>query len=289
MIDFMMDAQRSSTGRVRRSMASTLSPLRFGALAAALSFAATPAAAEEEAGGWIATIGGGAQVSPKYPGADSLGVGPMPILSLRREGAPLPFEAPDEGWGFGLLGDDSPVDFGPSIQFQNKRQEEDVGAAVGDVGFTVEAGAFVEVFPIRNFRLRAEGRQAINGHDGMVGDVSADIVIRDRDNYVFSIGPRARFSDNDYHDAYFGVTPAVAIATGLPAFNPDGGLHAVGVVAGLTYMLSSSWGVYAHAGYDRLVGDAADSPIVREFGSRGQFSGGLGLFYNFNVGSLSGG
>jgi outer membrane scaffolding protein for murein synthesis (MipA/OmpV family) len=273
---------RSQAGGCGRQRLAAL--LTAGAL---FAFASSPAAAqEEEAGdrGWLITIGPGAQATPEYPGSDSLGIGPMPIIGFRREGTPLPFEAPDEGWGFGILGDDSAIDFGPAVQFQGKRQEEDVGAPVGEVGFTVEAGAFVEIFPSSNFRIRAEGRQGIGGHDGMIGDLSADLVLRDRDTYVFSIGPRARFSDDDYHDAYFGVTPAVATATGLPAFDPDGGLHAVGLWSGLTYMIGSNWGIYGYAGYDRLVGDAADSPIVQEFGSRHQFSGGLGFFFTFTTG-----
>ena len=70
--------------------------------------------------------------------------------------------------------------------------------------------------------------------------------------------PAARWGDNDYQDAYFGVTPGVAAATGLPVFDADGGFYSVGVYAGLTYMLSRNWGLYTYAGYDRLVGDAAD-------------------------------
>ena len=46
-----------------------------------------------------------------------------------------------------------------------------------------------------------------------------------------------------------------------------------GGIAGLTHQLSRSVGIYAYAGYDRLVSDAADSPIVRAYGSRDQFSG----------------
>ena len=255
---------------------------------ALLAFGAAPAFAQDGEGDseWILSIGAGARVSPKYPGADNYGVSPMPIFGLRREGAPLPVEAPDEGSGFGFLGDDGAFDFGPTVQFQSKRQEEDVGAPVGDVGFTVEAGAFAQAFLGDNFRLRVEGRRGIGGHDGWVGDVFADLVLRDDDSYVFTIGPRARWGDDNYHDAYFSVTPAVAAAAGLPAFDADSGIHSVGVAAGLTYMLSDRWGLYGYGGYDRLVGDAADSPIVRSFGSRDQFSAGLGLFYSFNVGAL---
>ena len=259
---------------------------RFAALtgAALLTFSAVPASAQDDDDrGHTITLGGGAQTYPKYPGADSYGLNFLPIFGWRREGAPMPFEAPDDGAGFGILPNESAFNFGPSLEFQNKRQEEDVGAAVGDVGFTVEAGGFVEIFPSDNIRLRAELRQGIGGHKGMVGDLGIDIVARDDDRYIFSIGPRARWADNDYHDAYFGVTPAVTTATGLATYDPDGGFYALGAMAGLTYRLGRNWGLQGYVGYDRLIGDAADSPIVRAFGSRSQFSGGLGLFFEFNI------
>src|SRR5688500_14252898 len=116
--------------------------------AAFIAVSATPALAQDDEAdeeGWILSLGAGGRISPKYPGAEDYGFSPMPIFGLRREGTPLPFEAPDEGTGFGFLGDDSAFDFGPSLQFVSKRQEEDVGAPVGDVGFTVEAGAFAQV------------------------------------------------------------------------------------------------------------------------------------------------
>ena len=78
-------------------------------------------------------------------------------------------------------------------------------------------------------------------------------------------------------------------ATGLAAFDAGSGFHAVGVAAGFKYMFDPNWGVYTYAAYDRLIDGAADSPIVRTFGSRDQFSGGIGVFYTFNAGILFGG
>ena len=118
----------------------------------------------------------------------------------------------------------------------------------------------------------------------MVGYLGADLILRDENTYIFSIGPRVRWADNDYHDAYFGVTPAVAAATGLPAFNPNSGVYAFGGQAGITYRLGRNWGMQGSVGYDRLMRDASDSPIVRGFGSRDQFYGSAGLFFEFNVG-----
>lgn len=259
--------------------------LRLAALtgAAALALAAAPASAQDESRGHTITIGAGAQTYPKYPGADSYGINPLPIFGFRREGTPMPFQAPDEGFGFGLLGRDSAFNLGPALRFQGKRDEDDVGAPVGDVGITVEVGGFVEIFPTRNIRLRAEVRQGIGGHDGLVGDLGADFVVRDENTYIFSIGPRARWADNDFHDAYFGVPVAIP-ASGLAAYDPGSGFYAVGAMAGITYKLGRNWGLRGYAGYDRLIRDAADSPIVRAFGSRAQFSGGAGLFFEFNIG-----
>jgi outer membrane protein len=266
-------------------MITLLTPLRMAALssAAIALLAAAPASAQDGGGGRIVTIGGGVQTYPKFPGSDSYGINPLPIFGLRREGAPIPFKAPDDAFGFGFLSSDSVVNFGPALRIQNKREEDDVGAPVGDVGMTFEVGGFVSVSPVRNIRLRAELRQGINGHEGLVGDLGADFVLRDEDTYIFSIGPRARWGDNDFHDAYFGV-PAAIPASGLAVYDPGSGFYAVGAVAGLTYRLGRNWGMQGYVGYDRLIGDAADSPIVRRFGSRDQFSGGAGLFLEFNVG-----
>jgi outer membrane protein len=254
--------------------------------AAILSLVALSPAAAQDGGsrGWLVTIGAGPQVGPKYPGADSYGFSPMPIFGLRRPGDPLPVASPDQSFGFGLLGRDSVVDLGPVVHFIRKRDPADVGAPVAKVGIAVEVGGFVNVSPVPWLRLRAEGRKAVTGHDGWNGDVAADFVARPNDRTIITFGPRARIADHRYHQAYYGVTPAIALATGLPAYSPGGGVHAIGVNAGLTHEFSSSWGMYAYAGYDRLVGDAADSPIVRALGSRDQFSGGIGISYTFQVG-----
>jgi outer membrane scaffolding protein for murein synthesis (MipA/OmpV family) len=259
-----------------------------GVAVTALLFTCSAALAQDGSGedkpkrDLLVTIGAGAQAYARFPGDDGLGIRPMPIFSFRKVGDPIPIETPDEGIGFSLLGDEGGIEVGPAVQLQGKRREKDVGAAVGRVGFTVEAGAFVQAYLGESFRIRAEGRRGIGGHEAWTGDLSADFVTRS-DTTVFTIGPRLRVSDGRYNRTYFGVTPAVATATGLAAYTPKGGIRAVGIIAGLTHQFSDTFGMYGYAGYDRLVGDAADSPIVRTYGSRSQPSVGLGLTYTFTV------
>lgn len=254
-------------------------------LAAAATFTTAPALAQDNEPPLILSVGGGAQLLPRFPGADDYSVGPLVTGFVRREGDPIPFRTPDDGFGFSLTGRGGPVEIGPLLQFQGERDEEDVGAPVGDVDFTVEAGAFVNVNVSRSLRLRVEGQKGIGGHEGLTGAAGADVALRGGIDTLVTIGPRLRFNDDDYADAYFGVTPAAAAASGLPAYDPEGGLRAIGVIAGVTRQLSRGLGIYAYAGYDRLVGDAADSPIVQRLGSEDQFSAGLALFLSFGIGN----
>jgi outer membrane protein len=207
-------------------------------------------------------------------------VGPLIGVDRARGDKPFPFEAADESFGFSLF-DVGPVSFGPAASFEGERTADDVGANVPEVDFSLELGGFVNVQLGENFRLRGELRQGVTGHDGLIGVAGADFVVRDGDRWLFSIGPRATWSDDDYHDAYFSVAPATAAVAGLPAFDAQAGLQAVGVTAGFLTQFSPRWGLYTYAKYDRLVGDAADSPLVTLLGSPDQFSGGLALTYTF--------
>jgi outer membrane protein len=262
--------------------------LRASAIAALLLLAPVAASAQDAEEkppkrDILVTLGMGAQATPRFPGSNDLKIGPLPVFDFRKDGEPITFEAPDEGSGFALIGRKGRFQLGPAIQLQGKRREKDVGAAVGNVGFTVEAGAFVQAYLGPNLRVRAEARRGIGGHEGWVGDVGLDLIGRSEDRTIVSIGPRLRLANRRYQRAYFGVTPPVAAVTGLAPYNPGAGLRAVGVVAGLTHQFSNRWGMHAYAGYDRLIGDSADSPIVRTFGSRSQPSAGLALTYTFKV------
>ena len=228
-------------------------------------------------------IGLGPQLVPSYPGSDTVSLRPFVDVSRTRGDAPFAFEAPDESAGFPILRD-SRFQFGPSIGFEGRRRSRDVGGVLPSVGFTVELGGFVQYALTDSFRLRAEARQGIGGHKGLIGMVGADYVARDADRWLFSIGPRVTLSDGRYDRAYFGVAPADAVRAALPAFRPDGGVQAVGATAGALRQLTAHWGLSGYAKYDRLVGDPGRSPVVRAFGSRNQLSGGLALSYTFGAG-----
>lgn len=228
-------------------------------------------------------VGLGGQFVPAYPGADGHSLRPLVDVSLSRGGRPFDFEAPDESFGRSLIKLGG-LEIGPVVSFEGSRTAKDVGAALDKVPFTIEAGAFAQYALSPKFRVRTELRKGLGGHDGLTGSAGADFVARDGDDWLFSVGPRVTVSDGRYQRAYFGVTAPESVRTGLAAYRPGAGIQAVGATAGFLKQLTRRFGLYSYAKYDRLVGDSARSPVVRAYGSRDQFSGGLALTYTFGGG-----
>ena len=248
---------------------------------AAVLLASNPAQAQDSYD-YRVRVGLGAQLRPEFKGAKDRKLAPLWDLDIARGSNPFRFEAPGDSFGIRLISNEK-FAAGPAANIASGRKNKDVGAPVGKVPTTLEAGAFAEFYPSDSFRVRGEVLKGIGGHKGLVSALGADYINRDGDRYVFSVGPRLFVSDGRYQRAYFGVDSAAAAATGLPLYRPDGGLHGVGLTSGLSYQLTPKFGLFGFATYERLVGDAAKSPIVREFGSRNQLSAGLGLSYTFPI------
>jgi len=225
----------------------------------------------------------GPQLVPRYPGSDDLRLAPFWDISMTRGETPFRFESADESVGIPLF-QTRRFAIGPAFNLEGSRRLDETDLPVDEVGTSIEAGAFVDFWLGESIRARGELRKGVTGHKAIVGGVSLDYVARDGDKWLFALGPRISLSDRKYQEAYFGVDPAASARTGLAPFRPDGGVHAVGASASALYALDSRWGLSGFVKYDRLVADAARSPIVRAIGSRNQFSGGAALTFTFNSG-----
>ncbi|WP_245410925.1 MipA/OmpV family protein [Microvirga flavescens] len=261
--------------------------LAAGMVAAAPTFAADPVFSplNVPSSGWIATVTGNLRVGPRYPGADDFGFIGYPSISLSRAGAPQRFSAPDDGLSFSVI-EDSGLRFGVVGRFQGGRYLKDDHRLFGleKINWAVEPGVFVEYWPVAFLRARAELRRGFNGHDGFVADLGIDWV-QQYGAFTVSIGPRLSFGDSSFMKTYFGVTPYEASLNGIVTpYKPSGGITSVGATAGLTYNWSDRWSTTTFVTYKRLVGDAADSPVVKRFGSENQIGVGLTVSYSFDTG-----
>ncbi|MFK4574434.1 outer membrane scaffolding protein for murein synthesis (MipA/OmpV family) [Bradyrhizobium ottawaense] len=99
---------------------------------------------------------------------------------------------------------------------------------------------------------------------------------------TISAGPRFTWKSTKATAPYFGVDAAQALASGLPSYNARGGAHSVGFGSQVSYRINPQWEVHAYVEYEKLLGDAADSPLVKLRGSSNQTTVGLGASYSFD-------
>lgn len=275
-----MPTKRNSRPRLRNSAHGKISSASVAI--AALLIPATAMAQDREPRRVRVALG--PEVSPSFPGAKSVSFGPFIEVDIAKGDQAFEFEAPDESFGFPVISVGR-LEVGPAFSLEGKRELGAVGPGLPEIKRSWELGGFVQFFPSESIRLRADLRQGVSGHEALVGTVSADWITRDKDKWLISAGPRVMIGSAKYQRAFFGVTPAESVASGLPAYTPSGGVHSVGGTVGFIRQINQRWSLHGYGRYDRLVGNAAESPIVREHGSRNQFSGGLALSYTFWMGS----
>lgn len=122
------------------------------------------------------------------------------------------------------------------------------------------------------------------GHDGLRG--TAEFKAKGRTTafgkpLFFSFGPEISFGDSNYNSAYFDVTAAQSLASGISAYDASGGINSIGLHAGTMTPLTDRVSLIGFFGYDRLTGDVASSSIVAERGSKHQGTAGMFLSNKF--------
>ncbi|HEX8840173.1 MAG TPA: MipA/OmpV family protein, partial [Sphingomicrobium sp.] len=88
-------------------------------------------------------VGAGAQLRPEYVGADSTSIGPLFHVNIAKGDKPFAFGAPDDSPSI-AVGSGNGLSFGVAGNYEGRRKESDVGAPVGGIKQTIEAGAFAQ-------------------------------------------------------------------------------------------------------------------------------------------------
>jgi outer membrane protein len=234
-------------------------------------------------GTWTVSVGVGGEYKPDFEGAKRSMLSPVPIFSIRRAGSAERFHGPRDSASIALI-EFGNLRAGPAAKFVAARKANDFTElnGLGDVKAAVEIGGFVEYFPVDWLRTRVEVRQGLGGHTGVTADFSADVIVPVMQGLTLSAGPRFTLESTGATAPYFGITAIQAMATGLPQFNAQGGAHSVGAGAQVSYRFNPQWEVHSYVEYQRLLGDAAKSPLVTVRGSPNQTTVGIGASYSFD-------
>ena len=235
-------------------------------------------------GDWTVMVGVGGEYTPDFVGSKNGKFLPIPFFSIRRAGSVDQFRGPRDSASIAVL-DVGNFRAGPAFRYVSSRRSDKYSelTGLGDVKAAYELGGFVEYYPVDWLRLRSELRQGVGGHTGTVADVSADVIVPLIQRLTISAGPRFTWKSTKATAPYFGVSAAQALASGLPIYDARGGAHSVGFGSQISYRINPQWEVHAYVEYEKLLGDAADSPLVKLRGSTNQTTIGLGASYSFDV------
>jgi len=255
---------------------------RFLACAAAAALALPAAAQEAPEDEWSVWLGAAVLMSPQYRGSDEFRVLPLPAVDIRY-GDDF-YLNPVRGAGLQLFGSPRFDVYGGLSYVSGRDSDGDLpGLEEVDGGAAAFGEVVIRPFESRalsTFQLRARVDQPVTGDvDGPVGLVSAEVGFRPAGELLALISLDAEFGSASANDNLFGITPAQSDASGFDVYDPDDGLFSVGATAFGLYPVGERWRLFGLAGYDRLSGEAADSPVVAD---RNQFSALVGVLYRFN-------
>jgi MipA family protein len=222
----------------------------------------------------------GTGLAPDYEGSKHYR--PIPLLLLRAEwpsGRSFFFRG--TGLEANLL-ENGRWQAGPVVRYRFSRKDVDNSRVdrLRRVDAGLEMGAFVGLSS-GAWGLKFTAVQDVaDGHDGALAEVAGSYMRPLGQKGILTLSLAATLADSNYMETYFSIDEDNALRSGLQTFQAGAGLKDVG--AGLLYNrgLAGRWGVSGLLRYSRLLGDAADSPLVKE-GAADQVVFGLLASYRF--------
>lgn len=274
----------------------------FGAVAlAAFGFGAGDAVADSQL-----VLGGGAGWAPDYRGSDDYHAIPVPMVSYSWSGETA--QAPASGYksSLGLIdvraGVPDGVDVGVArIATPTRNYTLRVGAGYrfgrdADDNSALHGMGDIDGQGIARVTLASEPADprgfgtfyGVKYEADVTGETEGDTLtlfgghtLALTPQSTLTLSGHAQWADSDYMHAYFGVSDKQASRSGYGRFDASSGFADVGVEARINWSLTEHWMLIGSLGYNRLLGDAADSPIVDGPGSANQILLTTGVAYRF--------
>ena len=220
------------------------------------------------------TLGAGIAATPRYEGSDEYKGRTIPIVNARIGRF---YARTEDGIGMSLIQSGNlTLDAGLNMMWGYGG--DDVPKGIGGLSDAIGARLGLAT-TVAGTVLSVAATQAVTHRDrGLLVDsrVSYPYAVTDRLRLTPSVG--ASWANGKYMDSYFGIDSAQADRSGLARYQPTSGLKDVSARLTAQYALTERLSLTSLVGTSRLVGEAADSPMVRQ---KTQFQTLLGGSYSF--------
>jgi outer membrane scaffolding protein for murein synthesis (MipA/OmpV family) len=220
-------------------------------------------------------LGGAVASQPEYDGASRRETKFKPLWALKFGRVRISTSGAGGLLGFGQeeaaggastqLIDTDRLRAGIALRVDSGRSSGDASTTRGlpDVKRTLRARLYANYSYTKDFNLGVTLSQDLLGRKGGM-TVSADLGWRiyrsETLQWTSGIGISAANAQN--LRSYFGVPESAVEASGKPAYEPGSGLRDLHMGVGFIRPITKHWLVYGSAGASRLLGPAADSPLV---------------------------
>jgi MipA family protein len=266
----------------------TIGGLLGSSLALAQPAGTADTAADPGAGrGFSLTLGAGAGIAPDYEGSDDYVA--VPLWNLRAGNLYHPETyvqvlgprltsnfLPSDHWRFGIAG-----------QFIGERDDveddrvDDLESVDASVMLGLIAGYDVLATPQNDLVLEVEGRQDVANDNGFLGTIRGRYGSRLSERWRLDTLLSTTWASEDYMSSYFGIDAGDAARSGLDQFSADEGFKDLTFGASLTWRFFGNWSATGTGTYTRLIGDAEDSPVVKDGGDEDQVFAAFLINYRF--------
>ena len=231
-----------------QATAGTFIPERFGSLTQKLH-------------DWDVMIGAGVMYRPKYEGSGEMEILPVPFVS-----ATLFDRLTLDPSGIGLKAyERGPFELDVKVGYDLGRSEDDSDDLRGlgdiDAAATIGGRASLNYGPATFF---VSVDQMIGGSDGLVGKAGVEFTQPVTETIILGAGASATLADKNYMDAYFGIDAGQAARSGHQTYKAGAGVKSIDLSVSATYLINEDWILRGEQTLGILVGDAADSPVVKQ-------------------------
>ncbi len=277
--------------RLRVSVAAVLSLIAMAAPAAAQSInrsvtellGAMEVPIEQQSKGNVTLrVGLGAIVTSRLDAPSNLKVYPLPLIGFEYHNW---LSIDETQVRVNLINSDSPFRAGPMVRFDPGRGNfGNPGIpGLGKTPVSLEAGGFVS-YSYGPARIRLRLRHNVtSSNGGSVGELDLRSGVYKSGPVGVAVQVQTVWASKNYMERIYGVTATQSVKAHLPAFYLGPGMKDVNVTIYSEYKFSTRWSAVGAVQYVHVLGDAADSPIVRVRGSGNRVNVGMFVVYAFGT------
>jgi len=173
--------------------------------------------------------------------------------------------------------------FGPLVRYRAERNDvsNDRVDKMEKVDAATEMGAYAG-FDMNHWNFKVDVTHDTSGvYNGTLAGISLGYTWMMAKQCTLTLNGSTSIADDRYMSTYFGVNAANRGTSGLSNYSLGGGVKDLGAALIGGHKFNEQWGLITALRYTQLLGDAADSPLVKDEGSEGQVLFGVLATYSF--------